>query len=50
MMFGRGVNVKINNNYYEVSNRKLLNELNPEIYKTQNKQIKPLSNKQVYNF
>lgn len=25
MMFGRGVNVKINNNYYEVSNRKLLN-------------------------
>ena len=50
MMFGRGVNVKINNNYYEVSNRKLLNELNPEIYKTQNKQIKPLSNKQIYNF
>ena len=50
MLFGRGVNVKINDNSYEVSNRKVLDDLNFDIFDSKNNNIKSLSKKQIYNF
>lgn len=45
MLFGRGVNVKINDNSYEVSNRKVLDDLNFDIFDSKNNNIKSLSKK-----
>ena len=50
MLFGRGVNVKINDNSYEVSNRKVLDDLNFDIFDSKNNNIKSLSKKQICNF
>ena len=47
---GKIPNGEINNNSYEVSNRKVLTDLNVDIFDSENNNIKSLSKKQIYNF